>query len=414
MNPTSPETPLSNLRQLANTILANIDRFKNFAEKQGVSYPTIDTLYDRESQPERFTIQPDVLNASSQLVATLKLPGLVVLDRANAFHISCAMRIMVEAGVVEILREAGPDGLHVTDIASKVGVEPIILGTRRVPLQEAQGLATHYVFRELNVFVNNWVSSLMDSGKADADIFGSLKDVKQRKGGAKSHGVTNIQGDKYTGTNGISALVEQRTDEVFKPSACPLDIALQFDGSMWEFSEKNPGYLQRVQMAMGAWTNLHPHQADLKGKDFSPGSVVVDVGGGNGSEGFEIAKRAPKVKVIDQDREQTSQNVTMPTRTRTERGWLESGRNQPSHLEKRVRVFFLRLITHDWPTKEGVQILRTLREAASPTRLVIVDQIVPYACSSPGALGEIEGATLIEAPSPILANLGEATSGAYN
>lgn len=43
-----------------------------------------------------------------------------------------------------------------------------------------------------------------------------------------------------------------------------------------------------------------------------PGSVVVDVGGGNGSEEFEIAKREPKVKVIVQDREQTIRNVTMP------------------------------------------------------------------------------------------------------
>lgn len=31
----------------------------------------------------------------------------------------------------------------------------------------------------------------------------------------------------------------------------------------------------------------------------------------------------------------------------------------------------------------------------------------------PKALGEIEGATLIKTPSPLLANLGEATSAAY-
>lgn len=31
---------------------------------------------------------------------------------------------------------------------------------------------------------------------------------KQREGGAKNHGVANVQSDKYTGTNGISALVE--------------------------------------------------------------------------------------------------------------------------------------------------------------------------------------------------------------
>ncbi len=84
-------TPTSNLRLLANIILNNVDTIEKLATKQGVSYPTIDTLYNGDSQSEKFTIQPEVLNASllatsaaSQLIATLKLPGLVLLDRANA------------------------------------------------------------------------------------------------------------------------------------------------------------------------------------------------------------------------------------------------------------------------------------------------------------------------------------------
>ncbi len=77
-------------------------------------------------------------------------------------------------------------------------------------------------------------------------------------------------------------------------------------------------------------------------------------------------------------------------------------------------MFFLRLIMHDWPTKEGVKILQKLRESASATtKLVIVDQVVPYACPNPKALAEIEGATLIKAPSTLLANLGEANSDVY-
>ncbi|KAF9492857.1 S-adenosyl-L-methionine-dependent methyltransferase [Pleurotus eryngii] len=436
-------TPTSNLRLLANIILENVDTIDKLAKEQGVPYPTIDTLYNGGSQSEKFTIQPKVLNASllatsaaSQLIATLKLPGLVLLDRANAFHVSSALRIVVETGVVEILREAGPKGLHVADIASKVGVDSTILG------RSIRMLATHYVFRELepNVFANNRVSSLIDSGKASAGILGSLR--KQREGGTKGHGVTNVQGDKYTGTNGISALVEQCTDEVFKSSAHLPDIvlsndysksafqtALQFDGSMWEFFEKNPGYLQRIQMAMVAWTNLRPHQANLKGfewEQLQPNSVVVDIGGGNGSEGFEIAKRAPKIKVVVQDREQTIQSVTTPTWNAEpdKKKMLESGQvklegqdffeKQPSHLDKQVSVFFLRLIMHDWPTKEGVKILQKLHEAAAPTtKLVIVDQVVPYACPNPKALAQIEGATLIKATSPLLANLGEASSDVY-
>lgn len=67
---------------------------------------------------------------------------------------------------------------------------------------------------------------------------------------------------------------------------------------------------------MVAWTNLRAHQTNPKGLEWEklqPGWVIIDVGGGNGSEGFAIAKRVPNVQVIVQDREQAIQNVTMPT-----------------------------------------------------------------------------------------------------
>jgi hypothetical protein len=69
------------------------------------------------------------------------------------------------------------------------------------------------------------------------------------------------------------------TDEVFKSSAFLPSVvlsndfsktsfqkALQFNGTMWEFFEKNPGYLQRIQMAMVAWTKLQPQQKLFKGE----------------------------------------------------------------------------------------------------------------------------------------------------
>jgi hypothetical protein len=36
------------------------------------------------------------------------------------------------------------------------------------------------------------------------------------------------------------------------------------------------------------------------------------VGGGNGSESFEIAKKAPHIRIIVQDRDQTIQQVALP------------------------------------------------------------------------------------------------------
>jgi hypothetical protein len=47
---------------------------------------------------------------------------------AAQFHVPSALRIASEACVVELLREAGPEGLHVKDIAGKTEIDHVIMG----------------------------------------------------------------------------------------------------------------------------------------------------------------------------------------------------------------------------------------------------------------------------------------------
>lgn len=44
------------------------------------------------------------------------------------YHVSSAIRIASEACVVEILREAGPEGMEVVDIAAKSKINANVLG----------------------------------------------------------------------------------------------------------------------------------------------------------------------------------------------------------------------------------------------------------------------------------------------
>ena len=87
----APGADVSNLRQLVQIITENIDKIEKLANDQGVTHPIIDDLYDSKSPGEKFTFQPDVLQASvlassaaSQLIATLKLPGFTLTERAAA------------------------------------------------------------------------------------------------------------------------------------------------------------------------------------------------------------------------------------------------------------------------------------------------------------------------------------------
>ncbi|KAF8889568.1 S-adenosyl-L-methionine-dependent methyltransferase [Infundibulicybe gibba] len=382
----------------------------------------------------KFTIKPEVLDATllatsaaSQLLATLRLPGLSLLARANAFHIPSALRIVSEVCVVEQLREAGSQELHVQELAAKTGTDPALLG-RALQLLDAM----HYIFKEIHsdVFVNNRISSMIDTG-ADSSALTALARNK-RENPTKQHGISNVQGDKYSSTAAVAALVDQCTDEVFKASSflpevalandtskMPFQLALQFDGSLWEFFEKYPGYLQRIQMAM---------QLNFQGFNWSglpESSLVVDVGGGNGSETFGIIKKAPHLKVSVQDREQVIQHISIPTweGDPEKKKMIETGQvkfeaqdffeAQPNHIG-RAAVFFLRFITHDWAAPDNVKILRRLHEVASPAaKLVLTNQLVPYACPPPLELTRIGGANPPTPPAPLLANLGETNSDVY-
>ena len=84
---------------------------------------------------------------------------------------------------------------------------------------------------------------------------------------------------------------------------------------------------------------------------------------------------------------------------------------QPRHS---ADVFILGAILHGWSDAHALKILKHLRTAAKPeTRLVILEQIVLYACAQPTPEG-IEGTSAgPPVPAPLLANMGYASVSGY-
>lgn len=71
------------------------------------------------------------------------------------------------------------------------------------------------------------------------------------------------------------------------------------------------------------------------------------------------------------------------------------------------------MILHDWSDEYCVKILRRLRGAADEsTKLLIIDNIVSYACSET-LTKEIPGAERSPPPAPLLPNFGHAGVIAY-
>lgn len=81
-----------------------------------------------------------------------------------------------------------------------------------------------------------------------------------------------------------------------------------------------------------------------------------------------------------------------------------------------IAVYLLRMIMHNWPDAECVQILKRVRAACTPnTRIVIVDNIMLYASRDQTVEGADVGAQDPDAlaPEPLLANWGAANSLSY-
>ncbi|KAJ8501510.1 hypothetical protein ONZ45_g12125 [Pleurotus djamor] len=421
---------ISPLRQLSNLISESVGQIDAAFEKAGLEYPSLDAPFNPTTASEQLSLSPEAVQASmiivaacAQLGATVKVPVLTLYDVVGGFHLSSALRAAVESNVVEILRE-NPDGLHAKAIAAQNGMDPIII-TRVL-----RTLATHHVFKEVtpDVFANNRLSSMMDT----------MKSVKE------------IQADpvnKHVGTPGISALIEHSGDEMLKGSAyltevlldrkkstseapedSPMMFAFKSNKPCWEWFEEpgNEHRLKRFAAAMEGSSKADPPNAihmGFKWGDLPKDTVVVDVGGGLGHTTMKIAQEHKHLKYIVQDRPLVIDQATQHWKAALPSALTDGSVQLQAHdfftpqVVKNAGVFICRMVCHDYGKTKSTQILSQLRKAATPTtKLLLIEQVVPYACvdkDAGAAAQSIPGAQQLEPPKPLLANLGKANAIAY-
>ncbi|KAF8182513.1 O-methyltransferase [Mycena galopus ATCC 62051] len=404
------------LRRLANIINEAVDKMETAYTGAEQPLPSLDVPFNPNDPAEAVLQDPivagavlNIMAAASQLSATVCSPASSALNASQAFHISSCLRVASELNVVELLREAGSEGLHATKIAAPSKIDPALLA-RILRL-----LATHNIFREVtpNVFANNRISSAIDKGKPSSVLF------EKRE-------------ERLAGTSGLTALVEFFSEDIFKSAAYLTDTLLdQKEGVLpyhrglgtdqplyyWMQRPENLLRLQRFGLGMQGTAATESPDAIFTGFDWSalpPGSILVDVGGGLGHTSMTIAQRNPALRIINQDLEHQVDGAKLH--------WKE---NFPSHVEsqmvefqahdffqpqpvKDVSVFLLRYILHNWPDVRAAELLRRLREAAQPTtQLVVIEKILSVAATVPSSDEEaIPGAARPLAPAPLLPNWG--------
>ncbi|KAJ7289387.1 O-methyltransferase [Mycena rebaudengoi] len=413
---------LSTLRALADIIAESLAVMERAYKHSELTPPSLDEPFNAEDPAEAIRSEPavaeaimNIVAAAGQLSATVRDPTVWILAQAHAYDISTCLRAASQLNVADILREAGPQGLHVRDIASPSHTDPEFLA------RILRCLATHHVFREVSpdVFANNRTSSILDKGKPSKILF-------------------EKPAERLLDTSGVAALVELATNEGFKSSAYITDALLESKEQLkvpfnrafgteetifgWLERPENKDRLTTFSVAMQGTMKVEPPDAIFEGFEWNQlpsGSIVVDVGGGIGYSSCKIAQRNPSLRIVVQDRAQTVEKSkiywqeTLPSHVKTNMVEFQAHNFFESQPVKNASLFLLRHIVHNWSDADVVRILTHLRHAATPTtKLVLVEGIVPNV-SRILEVNEIPGASPQTAPAPLLPNYGVAGSKVY-
>jgi len=187
----------SELRQIRNLLIEAIDDLENTAARDlpRGSWPSLHSPISANQQPHR---KPDVQKlcsiitaAAYQLICLVREPFSTLIDAAGGVSLfrsppglanliksllTTALNTANELNVAEILREGDNEGIDISEIAARCKANPDKLGrlfnfligidSPFLSGRCLRTLATHHIFREVrpNVFANNRVSSLLDTG----------------------------------------------------------------------------------------------------------------------------------------------------------------------------------------------------------------------------------------------------------
>ncbi|KAK7055488.1 S-adenosyl-L-methionine-dependent methyltransferase [Favolaschia claudopus] len=418
----------STLLELSNLISSSIATVDARCKALSRTYPDLD---NPANAPEDENVVHDAeiaeaasiaIAAASQLIANLNSPARTMLETSLMCLVSAALGVVSASATAEIVREAGPQGAHINDIAKKNGMDPMKIARVLRPL------ATQHIFREVapDVFAHNRISTTLDTGKSPEDILAAPE-------------------NKHQNEQGYAAIIELNTDETFKAGAyirdvvfssrrnnteeqhdeldTPLNRAFSTHTNLFSWYEQpeNRVRFRRFGMAMDAARRVNPPDTRSQRYPWATlpeGTIVADIGAGIGSVSMVVAKANPKVKILIQDKAAVIEEAKefwekeLPGSSADGRVTFQEHDFFGPQPAKEADIFLLCRICHDWSDSYVLRILKHLRQAAKPTaRLLIQERIIPFVCGEDNSLHHVPGAMLSTTPpKPLLANGGRIVS----
>ncbi|KAF9072576.1 S-adenosyl-L-methionine-dependent methyltransferase [Rhodocollybia butyracea] len=398
--------PLTALLQIISTQTTVLQTAYSKADS---SVPSINTPFQPtplEFDPRVTEARHLIVAAATQLIATVQSPIEFLQAQAGGMFDTVIVGFIIDVNVPEILREAGPEGLHVDDLSTATGVDASYLA------RVLRYLATRHIFKETspNVFAHNRPSSLLTKAKSIKEI---QKTPTARFDNAPIAAYLHLGSDELlTSSTAFSSFLKNP-----KQAAAPFNVAYNTPKKMWDWFEEDELRSRRFTAAMknSADAMFRPEifTSGINGDALNPDDVVVDVGGNIGPVTLTLYKAFPKLRYIVQD---LGQQVVAGEKFWNEKApqALKSGRVQlqahdfftPQPI-KDAAIYMLRLIIHDWCDEDAKKILSQLRSAAgSQSKLILFEMLAKHVSENP-----TDGT--LSAPYPLLPNLGVAKAGFF-
>ncbi|KAG6896298.1 hypothetical protein C0992_009251 [Termitomyces sp. T32_za158] len=148
---------------------------------------------------------------------------------------------------------------------------------------------------------------------------------------------------------------------------------------------------------------------------FPPGTTVNDVGGGFGNIAMELIKAYPNLQLKLQDLPRCIHQAETQIWPKFLPSAIAEKRIEFKAMDFFVEppipgcdIYYLKSITHNWPDKECIRILRNIRAVLKPgARVLLHDYVIQHA-------NHTDSSPLREAPKPMLPNYGAGRIRPYN
>ncbi|QIW97762.1 hypothetical protein AMS68_003280 [Peltaster fructicola] len=167
------------------------------------------------------------------------------------------------------------------------------------------------------------------------------------------------------------------------PSETGFNIAFDTPDPMFSFMAKHPERYDRFNKGMAGFSKHGGRSVqavvDIYPWDKLNQAVVADVGGGHGHVAIALAKQYPELSFVVQDLSvAVDAGARLLAPELKKRVAYEAHDMFDNQTDKKIGVFFLRHILHDWPDEHAIKILRALIPAMQPgSRVLIMDLVIP-------------------------------------